>query len=279
MMKKSIVILCAMVLVFLVLLRPFNSFATAISHLKGSTTFNVTTDSGMNINWIDTSYGKVRVDVSDATIEEEIYEGNWIPEDGAVHHLSASMEHVSAEIWNGFSVSESDLLANADGSLGIWGGSAVGFYHPVATETFTEVVLDFIVEGTGYITLSFDYNYISEFDTKLEFRQADTAVSHDGYIWNTNNGEPSFFDGDTSFYHEVGTHVVPGPGCFLYEDFGTCSFSEVWFEDGDIGRIYYDIYTRATATTPYNPIPEPTTMLLLGSGLIGLAGFRKKFKK
>jgi len=40
------------------------------------------------------------------------------------------------------------------------------------------------------------------------------------------------------------------------------------------------IYTDANCgTRAIAPVPEPATMLLIGSGLIGLAGVRKKFKK
>lgn len=47
------------------------------------------------------------------------------------------------------------------------------------------------------------------------------------------------------------------------------------WEDND-GYTYLIIGYIAEST---NPIPEPTTMLLFGSGLLSLAGFRRRFKK
>jgi hypothetical protein len=45
-------------------------------------------------------------------------------------------------------------------------------------------------------------------------------------------------------------------------------------EDLDITDVYF-----AYGTDIVTPVPEPSTMLLLVTGLVGLVGFRKKFKK
>ncbi|MBU0985739.1 MAG: PEP-CTERM sorting domain-containing protein, partial [Proteobacteria bacterium] len=44
-------------------------------------------------------------------------------------------------------------------------------------------------------------------------------------------------------------------------------------------QVDFDFVTLDVSALNLSPIPEPATMLLLGSGLIGLARFRRKNKE
>lgn len=88
------------------------------------------------------------------------------------------------------------------------------------------------------------------------------------------NGESiTVYDTLNSIIYTRTTDPVSYFGIIADVPIGKISINEL---RGDVDDVGYDDFRLGNQGAP---IPEPATMLLIGSGLIGLAGVRKKFKK
>jgi hypothetical protein len=132
--------------------------------------------------------------------------------------------------------------------------------------------------------------YLPSYDT-TGFTLVDTtaAVTTAGVDY---NGLPTSFGASASGTYQVNTSVYPG-GIEFYVVKAGNDFAMYFEEFGETYgswstfHLFVDKGTGSSLEishlTGYNgagvPIPEPATVLLIGTGLVGLVGFRKKFKK
>jgi hypothetical protein len=154
-------------------------------------------------------------------------------------------------------------------------GNPAGTLDPTHYDTVTDGSL--YLSGTGHNVLGFDDN-LSLFDYSFynNYNFATNSGTGGGLLDFTGGSQLAFYDTDQ---YSDNRHLYtgdPNDEGFADAQFSFSSFANYPSPEGP-GTADWLIFDDSSVVT--QPIPEPASMLLLGTGLVGLAGISRKRRK